>query len=759
MLKNRCLLLIIFLLSQIDLGYPWPTLDGPSVAMASKVLAVNDQTMLVGLYQGGFWKTDDGGGTWQPLNHRITSRGALAVANLQLADESGDTILARLVVPGIVTRYYLSCDQGDSWSPIVGNFAESGYDQCTVDRWDPATYYYLGRRYFARTFDAGQSWEYWLADSTLNQKQGIFQDRWRPERLYYTGYYFSIDGNEYGGLVASEDRGITWNHRQPLVHFEEELGLNEFFIHAFLQMSNGQFILSQDVYPRTSYRFIICDSTGAVSDTTGHELPFWSSIKQIVEDTEQPGRLYAITTTNGFVYCSNDYGISWQVMIGEGLPDGVSGIQNLYQRPATGALYLATTDNGILESENHGQSWSPAMWPPAYGVGQANICGDRLFMLTHGGAGWWSCSLNENEWDRLVVPTLSDTLVLPRLVYWSNGDTLLANIHVTPTHPEDGSYPYLARVVRSTDNGQTWDMGPIDERISGYLQPYSRQDGTIRVAGMTNDGLIYSLDLGESWIPLNGPGLTQSADLEYLQTDSSCFYVRNNALYEVIIRENEWRDLGFPGTLTAQGQSLALFEGQVVVCTNDGTVWWYDGHGWAQGEPLGGYVDLMACGSRLAALDGNTLYSTTGPDVQWSMQELDYPYSDQSFRSSFVANDTLRRQCWIATGVGMLKLDYNDVTTVDPVIHCIPTTPDLLTSYPNPFNQQTIVHFDLPRSEHVSLKLYSLLGREVATLVEDVLPAGLHQRSLMASGLASGTYILRLHHGGMTTSRRITLLK
>ena len=94
----------------------------------------------------------------------------------------------------------------------------------------------------------------------------------------------------------------------------------------------------------------------------------------------------------------------------------------------------------------------------------------------------------------------------------------------------------------------------------------------------------------------------------------------------------------------------------------------------------------------------------------------------------------------------------------------LPATFALLQNYPNPFNPSTTVPFDLPQQEYVSLKVYDLLGREVATLLEGKMPAGHHEvvwnwMDNPGRSLASGAYLCRLVAGGFSASRTMLLLK
>ena len=110
--------------------------------------------------------------------------------------------------------------------------------------------------------------------------------------------------------------------------------------------------------------------------------------------------------------------------------------------------------------------------------------------------------------------------------------------------------------------------------------------------------------------------------------------------------------------------------------------------------------------------------------------------------------------------------------------------PILFQNYPNPFNPQTVIRFDLPAQrvesstgqagvpsgaerhgaggahlKFVSLTVYDLLGRVVATLVNEVLTSGSYERTFDGTRLASGVYVYRLNSGGFQQTRRLLLLK
>jgi len=91
-----------------------------------------------------------------------------------------------------------------------------------------------------------------------------------------------------------------------------------------------------------------------------------------------------------------------------------------------------------------------------------------------------------------------------------------------------------------------------------------------------------------------------------------------------------------------------------------------------------------------------------------------------------------------------------------------PPTPDAIglePNYPNPFNASTTVAYRIDRTGPVSVKIYDMLGQEVATLVDEVKRPGIYPVTWNASAVASGTYICKMHAGAFTGMRKMTLMK
>jgi len=103
------------------------------------------------------------------------------------------------------------------------------------------------------------------------------------------------------------------------------------------------------------------------------------------------------------------------------------------------------------------------------------------------------------------------------------------------------------------------------------------------------------------------------------------------------------------------------------------------------------------------------------------------------------------------------KITFSPVTAVNS--QDMPTRFELFDNYPNPFNPSTTIAFNLPSRSLVTLKIYDLLGREVATLVSEVLDGGKYIRQWNSKNVASGVYFYRIQAGDFVQTKKLLLMK
>ncbi len=132
-------------------------------------------------------------------------------------------------------------------------------------------------------------------------------------------------------------------------------------------------------------------------------------------------------------------------------------------------------------------------------------------------------------------------------------------------------------------------------------------------------------------------------------------------------------------------------------------------------------------------------------------------------------NATTEVYVGIATGVDEAEMLVNMdsvtakyealVTSVEGYSDQIPREFALHQNYPNPFNPSTSIRFEIPENEFVSLKIYNIVGQEIATLISENLNAGIYETNFNASELSSGIYFYTLVSGSKVLTNKMILIK
>jgi hypothetical protein len=105
-----------------------------------------------------------------------------------------------------------------------------------------------------------------------------------------------------------------------------------------------------------------------------------------------------------------------------------------------------------------------------------------------------------------------------------------------------------------------------------------------------------------------------------------------------------------------------------------------------------------------------------------------------------------------------ITLPLSNATAVHRLSYS-PKTFELAQNYPDPFNPSTVIKYELPVASSVTLKIYDVLGREVATLVNENQIEGIHVASFDGTRFASGIYFYRLTAPGVNQVKKMLLMK
>ena len=161
-------------------------------------------------------------------------------------------------------------------------------------------------------------------------------------------------------------------------------------------------------------------------------------------------------------------------------------------------------------------------------------------------------------------------------------------------------------------------------------------------------------------------------------------------------------------------------------------------------------IELMN-GNNPVLVVGDSIVSGTNA-VQWQVPATAQPGSNYRVMITSRSNASL-------SGLSTSAFTISSGVTAVNETNAIVTNYQLSQNYPNPFNPSTRIQFTVPRQSDVLLKVYDMIGREVATLVDESKPAGTYTVQFDASRLASGAYCYRLTSSGQTLTKMMMLIK
>jgi hypothetical protein len=150
-------------------------------------------------------------------------------------------------------------------------------------------------------------------------------------------------------------------------------------------------------------------------------------------------------------------------------------------------------------------------------------------------------------------------------------------------------------------------------------------------------------------------------------------------------------------------------------------------------------------------------------DAHWPLTE-DLSYSNSTLKTAGMRGYPLGDLNWFPNQLATWKSEddwavISPLTAVNEQHSSVPAQYALHQNYPNPFNPTTEIEYSVPRAGYVSLKVYNVLGQEVATLFSGLRNAGTYQATFDAGRFASGVYFYRLQAGGLTITKKMVLMK
>lgn len=169
------------------------------------------------------------------------------------------------------------------------------------------------------------------------------------------------------------------------------------------------------------------------------------------------------------------------------------------------------------------------------------------------------------------------------------------------------------------------------------------------------------------------------------------------------------------------------------------------------------------------SLSGKHIVPNSAPCDQWvqfggdNQQVTTYGYQDFELRVRVTDNTSAQAYAEFYVWVGMSKSVASNENLAGWRSNAIEEGAQILPgdahNFPNPFNPTTMISFELPQSEHVVLRVFDSMGREITKLVDETLSPGMHAVLFDASGFSSGLYFYQITGGSFSKIQKMTLVK
>ncbi len=663
----------------------------------------------------GIYKTTNGGTSWSKLTTGLPAAGYQRI-NLGMSKSSPSTLYAVFDDSATHDTYniYKTTDDGASWAvvtkpsnPFGGSHlgVQGWYNNCiAVHPTDPNTVLIGGINLF-KTINGGASW--------------TMKSNWYPQAPYQTVHadqhaivydpsnsatvYFGNDG----GMYKSGDGGETYSS------INNNLAITQFYSGA--------------VHPTLDIYYGGTQDNGTLKSGV---LPAWS-----VSQTGDGGATAVDATTPTTVYTeyvwmriykSVNSGASWGTVM-SGIPTSASGgtsdrclfIAPFAMDPSNSQMLVAGTFK-VYRTADGGGSWgaiSVDLTGDGDGTGQVGSSGSAISAL----------AVAPSSSSTIYVGTSGSATVTAKVLFTSNGgtnwwdatsaplpDRYVKSIAIDPGDPTRVFVAFSGynsgHVFLTTDRGVTWSDAsgnlpnvPVNALL---IDPAN----TNNILAGTDVGMFQSVDGGATWTEQNaGFANVAVADLDYRASDNTVF---------------------------AATHGRGMYKLQPLFAINQFTIT----------ASAGANGTITPSGAVIVNIGANQLFTIT-PDTGYHVDSLLVDGVNQGSLTTFTfTNVTANHIIRAVTQVGSTPPE-------------LPAETVLKQNYPNPFNLKTDFRYQIADANHVSLKIFNVLGREIATIVDGDKPPGEYLATWDASSMPSGVYICRLTAGNSSQMKKMMVVK
>jgi photosystem II stability/assembly factor-like uncharacterized protein len=357
--------------------------------------------------------------------------------------------------------------------------------------------------------------------------------------------------------------------------------------------------------------------------------------------------------------------------------------------------------------------------------------GDNGYILrtTDGGHSWNTQNINNYYYLKSIFFVSDSTGWITgteRILKTTNGGTTWTNKDLSYNFNKlyffDEQYGWAVsqdgKILRTTNGGQNWNVN------FSYTSPFFTiyfLNQLIGFAGTSGGKVFKTTNGGNSWTEYQIFGYGDTRDITFL-SEKHGWFVGGSSQYPFVLKTTDqgitWEDYTGPVSWTVT--SVKFFDENTGYIYGNGAVW-----------------------------------KTTNAGNEWYRVIFNiYPIADIHFVEPDVA--------W-ALGIWQTIIKSENVNTISSFDEITENSQSvnyfLSQNYPNPFNPVTNIKFSIPWGGYVSLKVYDILGSEIAILIDEDISEGTHEVNFNAAGLPSGIYFYRLQARDIIETKKMLFLK
>jgi hypothetical protein len=513
------------------------------------------------------------------------------------------------------------------------------------------------------------------------------------------------------------------------------------------------------------------------------------------------------------VFTISSGGLDW-VEVTSGLTGEIWGIDWVDEN----IVWACANEGDVILSTDGGSTWSGAGNPAqgAYSIAALSATtalvstgpdagNGAIYRTTDGGSSWTQVYTATGAWFNFIdniddnnIWAQSDPIgTIFHIVKSTDGGVTWAAASQRPSQPAsdvfgaNGSFYRVgntawfgtggqsgatkANRVYKTDNvpDGPWTYGTLSEQFVGTVA-FSSETGN-GLAGFwsssASDKVDKSSNGGSNWSSQAAAGIGDVLGLDYIRGTNYCWAATSNGIFETSNNGSTWSPNTIPPTVTGDINVVRFYQ--------DSDVGLAGGSGGVLLKSLLGSVVPVEFTSFTANAYDRTinLNWTTATETNNSGFEVQRNIDGDWVALAFVPgqgtttdvqaysfNDNLD-ESFVKGKVSyrLKQIDFDGTFAYSEQVNVnVDLTPEayvLHQNYPNPFNPTTVISYELPENGLVSLRVYDVLGKEVAVLANEKQNVGKYEVNFDASALSSGVYFYRLEVNGFTSMKKLLLLK